>query len=46
MDALRQAECLVRAANGVCIDAWSNQQLDEALERLGAAYALLESEGV
>jgi hypothetical protein len=46
MDALRQAECLVRTANGLCIDGWSNQQLDEALERLGAAYALLESEAV
>jgi hypothetical protein len=44
MDALRQAEYLIRSARGLSIDGWSDEQLDEALDRLHVAYALLESE--
>jgi hypothetical protein len=44
MDALRQAEYLIGSARGLSIDSWSDEQLDEALDRLHIAYALLESE--
>jgi hypothetical protein len=45
MDALRQAEHLVRSAKEISIDQWLDVELGAALDRLGVAYALLESEG-
>jgi hypothetical protein len=44
MDALRQAEYLIRSARSLSIETWSHERLDAALERLAAAYALLEGE--
>ncbi len=46
MDALREAEAFIHSACGICIDKWSHEQLNTALERLGAAYQLLESEAI
>jgi len=46
MDALRAAETLIHSACGLSIEQWSDEHLHEALERLGAAYQLLESEAV
>jgi hypothetical protein len=45
MDALREAEYLVRSAEGITITRWSDAELDSALDRLSNAYSLLESEG-
>ena len=44
MDALREAEALIQSACGISIEKWSDDQLNAALDRLGAAYQLLESE--
>ena len=46
MDALREAEALIQAACCLSIEQWSDKQLNTVLERLGAAYQLLESEAV
>ena len=46
IDALREAEALIHSARGISIEKWSNEQLNTALDRLGAAYQLLESEAV
>lgn len=45
LDALREADALIRSAKGISIETWSDADLHAALDRLGAAYALLESEG-
>ena len=44
IDALREAEVLIQSACGISIEKWSDDRLNAALERLGAAYQLLESE--
>jgi hypothetical protein len=44
MDALREAETLIESASGISIEKWSDDKLNTALERIGAAYQLLESE--
>jgi hypothetical protein len=46
MDALKAAESLVQSARGFSIALWSDADLDAALDRLGKAYALLESEDI
>ena len=46
MDALREAEALIHSACGISIEQWSDDQLNTALDRLGVAYQLLESEAV
>ena len=46
MDALREAEALIHSACGISIEQWSDEHLHRALEKLGAAYQLLESEAV
>jgi hypothetical protein len=46
MDALREAEALIDSASGISIEKWSDEKLNTALDRLGAAYHLLESEAV
>ena len=46
MDALREAEALIHSACGISIEQWSDEHLNTALDRLGAAYQLLESEAV
>jgi hypothetical protein len=46
MDALREAEALIRSASGISIEKWSDDELNTALDRLGGAYQLLESEAV
>jgi hypothetical protein len=46
MDALREAEGLIQSASGISIERWSDDKLNTALDRLGAAYHLLESEAV
>jgi hypothetical protein len=43
-DALREAQALIHSACGISIAKWSDEQLHAALERIGAAYQLLESE--
>jgi hypothetical protein len=45
LDALRQAEQLIQSASGISIEGWSNDKLHAELNRLGTAYALLDSEG-
>lgn len=45
LDALREAEHLIQSACGISIDGWSNDKLNGELNRLGDAYALLDSEG-
>jgi hypothetical protein len=44
LDALREGENLIRSAQGISIDGWSDAQLDAALDRLGDAYHLLATE--
>ncbi len=44
LDTLRQAEHLIQSARGISIEEWSNDKLNAELNRLGNAYALLESE--
>jgi hypothetical protein len=44
-DTLREAERLIRSARGIDISAWSNEQLDAALNELAAAHAELAREG-
>lgn len=44
MDALREAEHLLQTARGISIAGWSDDQLHAELNRLGTAYALVESE--
>jgi hypothetical protein len=46
MDALKEAENLVQSARSFSIALWSDADLDAALDRLGKAYALLESEDI
>jgi hypothetical protein len=46
IDTLREAEALIQSASGISIEKWSDDQLNTALDRLGAAYQLLESEAV
>lgn len=46
LDALRQAEQLIQSARGISIDGWSDDRLNTELNRLGKAYALLESEAL
>ena len=46
MDALREAEAFIHSACGLSIEHWTDEHLHGALERLGAAYQLLESEAV
>jgi hypothetical protein len=46
MDALREAEALIQSARGISIERWAEEQLNTALDQLGAAYQLLESEAV
>lgn len=45
-DALREAEALIHSASGISIETWSDDHLNTALDRIGAAYQLLESEAV
>jgi hypothetical protein len=45
LDTLRQAEQLIQSARGISIEGWSNDKLNEELNRLGTAYALLDREG-
>jgi hypothetical protein len=44
LDTLRQAELLVQSARGISIEGWSHDKLHAALNRLGDASALLDSE--
>jgi hypothetical protein len=44
LDTLRQAEELIHSARGISIEGWSDDKLNAELNRLGTAYALLESE--
>ncbi|HKQ34018.1 MAG TPA: hypothetical protein VJT11_01805 [Nitrospiraceae bacterium] len=44
LDTLRQAEHLIQSARGISIEAWSDDKLNAELNRLGDAYALLDSE--
>jgi hypothetical protein len=46
MDALREAEALIQSASGISIEKWSDDKLNTVIDRLGAAYHLLESEAV
>lgn len=41
VDALREAECVLRAATNLNISGWSNEQLDAALNRVCDAHDLL-----
>jgi hypothetical protein len=45
-DALREAEYLVRAAQGLSIDTWTDDELARALDPVGRAWQLLEAEGL
>ena len=45
LDILREAEHLILSAQGLSIAGWSDDKLNSALDRLGAAYGLLEGEG-
>jgi hypothetical protein len=45
LDTLRQAEQLIQSARGISIEGWSDDKLHAELNRLGTAYALLDSEG-
>lgn len=45
LDTLRQAEHLIQSARGLYIEGWSDDKLNTELNRLGTAYALLNSEG-
>jgi hypothetical protein len=45
LDTFRQAEQLIQSARGISIEGWSDDKLNAALNRLGTAYALLDSEG-
>lgn len=44
VDALRAAEDFIGSRRGLDISQWSNQRLEDELNALGVAYALLESE--
>jgi hypothetical protein len=44
LDILRESENLIQSARGISIEGWSDSQLNAALDRLGTAYQLLESE--
>lgn len=44
IDALREAEYFVRSRQGLDISHWTNQKLDDELNVLADAYALLSSE--
>jgi hypothetical protein len=46
IDALREAEYLVLTAQRLSIDAWTDDQLAPALDRVGHAWQLLEEEGL
>lgn len=45
LDALRVADHLIQSARGLSIAEWPDDKLNAELDRLGLAYALLESEG-
>jgi hypothetical protein len=45
LDTLRQAEQLIQSARGISIEGWSHDTLHAELNRLGTAYALVDSEG-
>jgi hypothetical protein len=45
-DILREADTLVKSANGLDISTWSNERLHRELNRLAEAYALLDAEGL
>lgn len=45
LDVLREAQTLIESARGISIEEWPNERLDRELNRLGNAYACLESEG-
>jgi hypothetical protein len=44
IDALREADRLIQSARGISIEEWSDDKLNTELNRLGDAYALLDSE--
>jgi hypothetical protein len=44
INVLRQAEHLIQSARGISIEGWSDDKLNAELNRLGDAYALLDSE--
>jgi hypothetical protein len=44
-DALREADRLIQSAHGISIDQWTDHKLHAELNRLGTAYALVDSEG-
>jgi hypothetical protein len=46
LDALREADNLIQAADGIDISGWSNVRLDSAINALADAYQLLEWEHV
>ncbi|TMQ31759.1 MAG: hypothetical protein E6K65_00280 [Nitrospirae bacterium] len=45
VDALREADRLIQSARGISIDQWTDHKLHAELDRLGTAYAILDSEG-
>lgn len=44
-DTLRDAEHMIRAARGLDISRWSDEQLDRAMGAIAAAHAVLSEEG-
>jgi hypothetical protein len=46
MDALREADCLVRTAQGLSIATWTDDELATAVDTVGRAWQLLEAEGL
>lgn len=44
-DTLRDAEHMIRAARGLDISRWSDEQLDQAMGAIAAAHAVLSEEG-
>lgn len=46
LDACKQAQWFIDSRHGIDISQWSNDQLNDELNALADAYALLESEGL